>query len=110
METVEDFVVSVTAYFILPVDKSAVYAVRRNEFGNISLVLQKYAFESFELGTLFPEDADLVSVEHFSSDVFGKKFEILVEYRLRTYAEGHRNNSGSGNRNFKKNPAKSLKS
>ena len=87
MESVEYFMVTVAAYLVFMIYESVVYVAAGNEFRYHSPVLRKYGSQSFQLGLLLPVYPHPVSFLHALAYILGKELEILVEYRLGSYAE-----------------------
>ena len=89
METVEYLVVAVAADLVVVVYESVMDVASCDEFGKDVSVLGQDGPEPLELRLLFAVYSDPVSLFKALSDVLGKEFEVLVEYRLRGYIEFH---------------------
>ena len=87
VETVEYLVVAVAAYLIFMVYESVMDIESGDEFRQYVSVLRKNGSESVKLRLLLTIDPYPVTLLKMFSDVLCKKFEILVEHRLRRYAE-----------------------
>ena len=87
MESVEYLMVAVAAYLIVVVNESVVDIESRNELRKYTSVLGENGLESFKLRLLLTVNPYSVSVLDPVSDIFCKKFEILVEYWLRGNVE-----------------------
>ena len=92
METVEYFVVGVAANLVLLVYESVVDILALYEVGYKASVLGKNRQDTVQLGFLFAVDVNLVAVFYLFAYIFGKNFEVLVEYRLGSYIEFNRIN------------------
>ena len=89
MESVEDFMVGVTAYLVFIVYKAFMYAASAYELRLRTPFFIQDGTDSVSLGWFFTEYIDFVTVFYFGSDVRHKKFEILVENRLRCKREDY---------------------
>ena len=87
VETVENLMVGIAAYFVFMVYEAGVDILPGNEFRNQAFILRKYGFEPFDLGFLFTENEHPVSVFNILPYIGRKYLEILVENRLRRNTE-----------------------
>ena len=89
MESVEDFMVGVTAYLVFIVYKAFMYAASAYELRLRTPFFIQDGTDSVSLGWFFTEYIDFVTVFNFGSDIRHKKFKILVENRLRCKREDY---------------------
>ena len=108
VETVENLMVGVATDFVFMVYETVVYVLSGNKLGKYGVVLRKYGLESVEMRLLFSVYPDPVATFEGLPYIFGKKFEILVEYRLRGYIELDRIFVLTGKRNIKIYPSETL--
>ena len=92
METVEYFVVGVAADLVLLVYESVVDILALYEVGYKASVLGKNRQDTVKLRFFFAVDIHFEAVFYLFAYIFGKKFEVLVEYRLGSYIEFNRIN------------------
>ena len=109
METVEYLVVTVTAYFVFIVNESVMYILSCHELRHYTSVLRQNGLQSFQLRLLFAIDTYSEAFFQMLSYIFGKKLEILIEYRLRGDGKPYSIFILSRERKFQKYPFKPFK-
>ena len=87
MEPVENLMVTVAADLVLMVYESIMDIALRNELGHDAGILGKDRLQPVQLRLFFAIDSHPVSFLKTFPDVLCKKFEVLVERRLWSYAE-----------------------
>jgi hypothetical protein len=87
METVKNFVITVTAYLVLVVYESVMDILLLYEFGKDRVVLGQNGSQTLKLRRFLSINPYPVSILKVLSYVFGKKFEVLAANGLRNYAE-----------------------
>ena len=100
--------VAVAAYLVVMVYESVMDVAMRNEFGHYAGILHQDGLQPVQLGLLFTIYSYTVAFLQALADVFGEKFEVLVEYRLGRYVEAHRILSLTGQGHFHVYPGKTL--
>ena len=108
MESVEYFMVAVAADLVIMVYESVVDIAVRDEFRHDARILHQNGLQPVQLRLLFTIDPDAVAFLQTLADVFGEKFEVLVEDRLGSYVETHRILSLTGQGQFHIYPGKAV--
>ena len=87
MEPVEDLVVAIAADLVFIINETVMKIALSDEFRENTTILRKNGLKSLQLRLLFTIYPYSESSLYLSPDILGKKFEILIEHRLRGDAE-----------------------